>query len=159
MKGSLNQPPIIIRTARWKAGLHLAVVALVGVLCSPVLRTKWLDNAYAWFVIAIFGIVAAASLWELIWPGRLVIGPEGFEQRDLWRARRWSWAEARRFAPARNRFYDFVGFDHVAGRAPPRRGLWPGSDGLNQDWELAPAALAALLNQARAQWFRAQDGS
>lgn len=153
MRGSLDDPPIIIRTARWKAVLHLGAVVLVAAIMSPLARTPLWNNPLAFMLYAIFGALAVASVWELVWPGRLVIDAEGFSQRDLWRTRRWSWSEARHFRPAENRFYDFVGFDSVPGAAPRRTG---GIDGLNQDWELEPRALAALMNGARARWFAAR---
>ncbi len=150
MRGSLNRPPIVIRTQRWRAVLHLAAVALLGALMSPLARTDWRANGLAWCLIVLFGILTAASLWELAWPGRLVIGPEGFELRDLWRRRRWSWREARHFRPASNRFYRFVGFDQVKGAGACRD-----AGDLVQDWELPPQALAALLNEARDRWHAA----
>lgn len=150
MRGSLDHPPIVVRTSRWKALLHLLSVAVLAALMSPVARTRWMANPLAWMLIVIFGALVLASLWELAAPGRLVIGPDGVEQRDLWRRRVWGWGEAHRFRPASNRFYRFVGFDRVPGTSGA------GSvDGLNQDWELPPAALAALLNQARDRWFHA----
>ena len=150
MQGDLQDPPIVIRTVRWKAVLHLVAVLVLAALCAPVARTDWWANGYVWCLAVVFGAVALASLWELIWPGRLLIDRNGFERRDLWRTYRWSWSEARHFAPARNRFYRFVGFSQIQAPAGSRHGP---ADGLNQDWELEPAALADLLNRARTLWF------
>ena len=150
MRGSLDQPPIVLRTDRRRALLRLLVLAVFASILSPVARTDWMSNGWAWTVIGIFGLLALASLWELVWPGRLVITPEGIELRDLWRRGRWTWAEARWFRPAANRFYRFVGFDDA--REPSRRG--GAINDLNQDWELAPADLAELLNRARARWVK-----
>jgi hypothetical protein len=153
MRGSLEHPPIVILIDRRKRLLHLLVVALLAALMSPLARTDWTRNGLAWMAIAIFGSLAAAAVWELIAPGRLIIDEDGFEMRDLWWRRRWSWREARGFYPANNRFHDFVGFDSLGGpwgRRPRRRSR---VDGINQDWELAPPALAALLNRARARWL------
>jgi hypothetical protein len=147
MQGSLESPPIVVRADRKMALLHLAALAVFAAILSPVARTDWRHNPLAWTILIIFGVLALASLWELIWPGRLVISRDGIEERDLWWRRRWSWSEARYFKPASNRFFRFVGFDH---RGPPRRGI----DDINQDWELPPPALADLLNQARARWGR-----
>ncbi len=151
MQGSLERPPIVIRTDRRRAVLRLAVALLLGALMSPLARTDWRANGLLWIFIAIFGALGGASIWELIWPGRLVIDQDGFKQRDLWRTRRWPWTDVRRFRPASNRFYHFVGFEHV----PTGRRRSGGIDGLNQDWEISPPALAELLNRARARWFGA----
>ena len=153
MKGSLERPPIVVRIHRGKVLLHLVVLGLLGGLMSPLARADWTSNGFVWMGVVIFGALGAASAWELIWPGRLIIDEDGFELRDLWWRRRWSWREARGFYPAENRFHSFVGFDTVRppwGRRPRRRS-WV--DGINQDWELSPTALASLLNQARARWF------
>ncbi len=151
MRGSLERPPIVIRVDRKRAALHVLVVALLAVLMSPLARTDWRHNPLVWLAFAIFGALALASAWELVLPGRLIVDKEGFELRDLWWRRRWSWSEARRFRPAQNRFYRFVGFDCLPIERPHRQTL---VDGINQDWELSPPDLAALLNQARARWFR-----
>ena len=156
MRGSLDDPPIVIRTAPWKAWLHLGAVGFMAALLWPLYHSPLANAPLAWMLYALFGALVVASVWELIWPSRLVIGPEGFAARELWRYRRWSWSEARHFAPAENRFYNFVGFNAVRPRgAAPRAG---GLDGLNQDWELPPPALAALLNQARDRWFTVPAG-
>ncbi len=145
MRGSLDEPPIVVRTSRAKAGLRLGVLALLLLAMSPVAHAHWRSNPLAWILIGLFGALALTSVWELLAPGRLIIGPDGMEQRHLWRRRHWSWRQARRFQPARNRFYRFVGFDR-----PPGSGRDAGD--LNQDWELPPPALASLLNAARARW-------
>ena len=156
MRGSLDDPPIVIRTARWKAVLHLGATGFMAAIAWPLFRSPLANSPTAWMLYALFGALVTASVWELVWPSRLVIGPDGFTARDLWRYRRWSWSEARHFAPAENRFYNFVGFNAVT---PSEATRWPGGlDGLNQDWELAPPALAALLNQARERWFTAPAG-
>ncbi len=148
MRGSLDSPPIIVRTDRRKALLHLAVGLSFALTAWMVARAHPRSDGWAWSVMAIFGALAAGSLWELIWPGRLIIDRDGFRQSDLWRRRRWSWSEARHFRPASNRFYHFVGFDQAHDASLGRNAI----DGLNQDWELPPPALAALLNQARRRW-------
>lgn len=138
----------MVRTSRAKAALRLVTVAVLAAVMSPVARTQWRANPLAWMLIAIFGALVLTSLWELLFPGRLLIGPEGLDLRDLCRRRRWSWADAQGFQPTSNRFYRFVGFSG-------RRG---GVDGLNKDWELSPPDLAALLNAARERWFAAGRG-
>ena len=145
MRGSLDRPPIVVRTSRAKAGLRLGVLAVLILAMSPMARTHWIANPLAWILIGLFGALALTSVWELLAPGRLVIGPSGMEQRHLWRRRHWSWRQARRFQPAGNRFYRFVGFDRASGSGR-------GAGDLNQDWELPPPALANLLNAARARW-------
>jgi hypothetical protein len=148
MRGSLDHPPIVVHTDRRKAAAHLLVALLFVALASPLALPDWDENGIAWLVVAVFGALAAGSLWELLWPGRLVIDEDGILQSDLWRRRRWSWSEARDFRPVSNRFWTFVGF--TPGPWAGRR-RW-GIDGLNQDWELAPPVLAALLNEARRRW-------
>ncbi len=145
MRGSLDRPPIVVRTSRAKAGLRLGVLGVLVLAMSPVAHAHWRSNPLAWILIGLFGVLVLTTVWELLAPGRLVIGPTGIEQHYLWRRGRWSWRQARGFQPARNRFYRFVGFDRA-----------PGSGGdagdLNQDWELPPPVLARLLNAARARW-------
>ena len=133
----------MVRTSRAKAALRLGALAVLVLAMSPAAHTHWRSNPLAWILIGLFGALALASVWELLAPGRLVIGPNGVEQRHLWRHRHWSWRQARSFHPASNRFYRFVGFDRAAGS---------GHGDLNQDWELPPPALASLLNAARARW-------
>jgi uncharacterized membrane protein YhaH (DUF805 family) len=106
------------------------------------------------------------GLGMLISPSRLEIGPSGLVQTVLWRNTKFEWADVYNFRPAIIGLTNkAVGFDYLTER-PKRaalRGLNTALAGvqgsLQPGWEVAPEALAGLLNDARERWLTAAGGS
>jgi uncharacterized membrane protein YhaH (DUF805 family) len=117
-------------------------------------------NAGSAFGAAFFGLCGVFALWTLIAPPQLEIGPSGISQRVLWRTSRFAWTDIYDFRPATvGLSRKTVGFDYLKPN-PGRDGLRKlnssiaGVQGVLQSgWDVDPATLAALLNQARERWL------
>jgi uncharacterized membrane protein YhaH (DUF805 family) len=158
MTGSFDQPPIVVQARRITYVPLLCISALVMVtIVAP-----WTTSSYAIAVlpaILVFGYLAIVSIWAIIAPPRLEIGPSGIKQSNLWRRKTYAWADVCSFRPAViGRRTRVVGFDFVAG---PSKRRWLG--GLNASmagvdatvgsYGMKAPQLAALLNDARGRWF------
>jgi len=159
MRGSLEQPPIVIRASRWKATLVAVVCTGFVLLGVMMLLGRPNEPWQALFVVAVFGlglIIAAASF---IWPARLEVSKAGIDLRVLFRRRRWSWAEIGNFRTIAIDRTRMVAFDlrPEAGRASVMgrlsRSMAVVDGGLPTGWPMPAEALADLLNEARARWL------
>src|SRR5271154_2377326 len=82
MQGSLDDPPIIIRTSReWN---------LVGVVVCAVMT---------YFRVYVFGLGVIYFCWQLIDPSMLALAPEGLTWKTSFKRRRWAWNEVVNFRP------------------------------------------------------------
>jgi uncharacterized membrane protein YhaH (DUF805 family) len=162
MLGSLDQPPIVVRASRARAA-WLVVGSAVFVAIGLFLWEPKDSDVERLLCIGFFGLCGAIGLGTLIVPNRLEIGPTGLTQRVLWRTTRIAWTDAHNFRPAiiglTNRT---VGFDYLTER-PKRMALralntaLAGVQGsLQPGWEIAPQALANLLNDARERWLASE---
>ena len=162
MQGSLDDPPIVVRAARWKSSLYLligVVFVSIGVLMLVTEHTTGM-RLEALFVTVFFGLCVAVFTWQLVWPGELVLSPEGLRVRQLWRGARYAWSDVRDFRPySPGGGASHVGFDFAPDYPKARRmralasGLGGVEGGLGTGWEMSPGALCDLLNAARAKWL------
>ncbi len=159
MQGSLDQPPIVLQAKTSRAIVLVAISAgfvAIGLFVWPPSESSIMRL----FCIAFFGLCGLVGLGTLIVPSRLEIGPSGLTQRVLWRATRLGWTDVYNFRPAIIGLANkTVGFDYLTAR-PKRAALRrlnsaiAGVQGaLQPGWELAPQALADLLNGAREHWL------
>ena len=162
MRGSLDQPPIVIRASRWKSALYLLICALfagIGAFALVLEGARW-SLWWAYVSIVCFGAGAILFAWRFVRPDSLVLSPQGIEWRSLWRTNRWSWREVIGFrvvplGPATRQ----VGFDFTPDypRSQRLRRINAGLVGIEGSfgggWELGATKLCELLAAARAKWF------
>lgn len=133
------------------------MVALGLLIASAGLLQSGQDSSQAFSLV--FGLLMGGiGLWRLIAPPRLEITASGVRQTVLWRSNRYSWNEIYDFRPVQFGLRPAgVGFDFIdpttkrAGLRRFNRSLVGVHAMLQSGWEIKPAALADLLNQAREQ--------
>jgi uncharacterized membrane protein YhaH (DUF805 family) len=159
MQGSLDQPPIVVRGSRARA-IWLVIGSAIFVAIGVFLWSPTQSAVMRWSCIGFFGLCGALGLAILIVPSRLEVGPSGLTQTVLWRTGRFTWTDVYNFRPAIIGLTNkTVGFDYLTPR--PRRtalkslnaGLAGVQGSLQPGWEVAPEALASLLNEARERWL------
>jgi hypothetical protein len=164
MRGNLDNPPVVVRTSRWKAlwgllGSIFFVGAAIAILRDPAKQSHfWIAYAGA----AFFGLGIPIFIALLLRPHTLEIGPSGLVWRNLFRTESFRWRDVRDFRPYRPSakvITPAIGFDFADDYKPQqRRFRWvvrqcTGVAGsLGSGWELNAAELANLLNAARARW-------
>jgi hypothetical protein len=167
VEGSLEIPPVVVRSARWKSFLSLlgsvAFIALGAILITSD------RNAYDPLVGVMALVFAAASTlvfaWQLVQPASLTLSPDGIAWRSLWRRKQWTWREVRGFrvvSVGRLGNTKLVGFDYVPshqgeeGLRTLNRVFGGGAEqSVGAGWELSAAELCELLNAARTKWIGA----
>lgn len=154
MRGSLDEPPIVIRAVRWRSGLYFAggavlTVAMVRafpgapILLKLIMAPGVLLIGWTWF----------HDLPRFISPDVLTLSPEGLEHRTFRRTRRLVWSEVVRFAPllvsgpGASRVYGGVSYRLRDPEADRRD-----SGTLPDGWEIDVRSLVKLLNEARKRW-------
>jgi protein-tyrosine phosphatase len=167
MQGSLDRPPIVVRSSRWTAlWLLIAGGAFVAVGVGMVGHPRAghpSDPAFGYFSIVFFGLGVVFFAARLLRPDELELGPAGLIWRNFVRTRSWRWRDVWNFRPyrptARVRSAH-IGFDFADDYEPQNRGgreitrRLTGVEGsVGGGWELRAADLADLLNTARARWI------
>ncbi len=149
MQGSLNAPPIVVRTSRR--------VSSIGVIASAVILYLSLsrpDGSVVYPYAAGLGLLYLS--WQLIDPMRLIVGPDGLTWRNTLGSHHWSWGEIGNFRISMGGFVGCDMFDRnaVSGWLRPINKSTSGSHGvLGFGWELGAVKLVELLNTARRQWW------
>ena len=160
MLGSIDSPPIVIVTARWKYVLLLAMCVALAGLCFSV---AWHGTQARLYLGAVFfGMAAPLMLWRILLPERLEISPNGLTWFTGRKTMTYGWREFavfRAFRPSsRSLTKSFVGYDYVPDH--PKRGkltalnhVLVGLDGsFGGQWEISADKVASLLNEARLKW-------
>ncbi len=160
MIGTLEQPPIVIRSGAGRS-LLLLFVSGAFVACGGWMVTYGTpqDVWAGWLDMAFFGLGVLVSLWRLVRPDTLTISSEGLQYTVLWRVIRVQWPDVTEFMPWRpTLFSTFVGMNFAASYQPQaglRRfntaALGIGGS-LGSGWEVDSMSLCELLNQALAKW-------
>lgn len=162
VKGSLEQPPIVLQVQR-----HKMVVAIAGsiafvalglwILQRPEVSMKGLIGGVA--SVLVFGIFALIGVFKLFRPDRMELSPAGLRYIGYTgKATDLPWTEISGFRLWRYRSTTTVVFD-VAERARAQvRGrqlnrFVAGADvGLPSGWPLGAQDLMKLLSEAKARW-------
>ncbi len=98
MIGSLEHPPIVIRSSRGKTLLLLlGSAAFVAAGAWAVSDGSGQQDWRGWLAIVFFGLCAIAALWRLIRPETLTIAREGFHYTAPMGSTAFSWTEIERF--------------------------------------------------------------
>ena len=164
MQGSLNLPPVIIRSSRKTAALMLSICAGFVAIGLMMARDPEENPVIAYFVSGFFALGIPLFGWRLIRPDTLTLTPDGVFWQSIFRSVRWKWEEVqdfRAYSPTGKPGSKHVGFDFTdtyrEGTSTFSRvskqvtGVY-GSFG--DGWELSAADLADLLNNARIRWLR-----
>jgi hypothetical protein len=158
MLGSLQSPPIIVRSSRRKWFLILcAAVFFVWAALLPDLPAvmKYLGLFF-------FGAGIPIAVFKLIKPDTLEINPQGIEWRSSFQTQHYRWrdvANFRTYRPTSKTPNSHVGFDfapeYTAKRAARSvaKHLAGVEGSLGGDWEISASELANMLNAGRAQWL------
>ena len=162
MIGSLENPPITVRTSKAKILLYLlGALAFVGLSVELILRSPGasLDQK---FILgsagAFFGLIAIMGFWKMIRPLTLMISPEGLRFTTAFGLRKLAWGDISGFCTIRVRSACFVGINYTpryTERAQARRSRlerFGAEDTLPVGWELDPEPLCKLLDAALKRW-------
>jgi hypothetical protein len=166
MQGSLDLPPIVIRSSRITAALMLLICAGFVAVGIWIVRDPGEDHVAAYLASAFSALGIPLFMWRLVRPDVLTLTPEGINWRSIFRTSSFRWDEVRDFrsyAPSGKTTTKHVGFDFTPSYRT-RQGAFAhtarqltGVDGsLGGGWELGVTDLADLLNNARARWLRSR---
>jgi hypothetical protein len=159
MKGSLNNPPIVVRGDRGKAAVLLLGCALFVAGGMWMALDRGRDGGWGGYLCAgVFSLGVFVGAWQLVFPNWLEISPAGFSTTTLGRTHVTRWADVAEFGILRIGRERMVGLNYAPGYAA-RAGLrrtaiaLSGMEGsLGGGWEIAAPKLLELLNQAKARW-------
>lgn len=157
MQGSLDTPPVIVRTSRRISFVGFLVCGVVLYFnLTSLIREDWPHQVQPYIWLYVSGLGLFYFVWQLIDPMTLRLAPDGLTWKNTFGSRHWSWEEISNF---RKSFGLLVGCD-LSSRNPITGWLRPinkgvsGSHGvLGFGWELGSAKLIELLNTARARWL------
>ena len=163
MIGSLDRPPIVLRSTRTKAVLTviggLAFVAF-GVVLLRLGETGPLISGLA--CIGFFGFIAATGMVQAFRPATLIIEPRGVTHHGPFRTIAFRWRDIENIQVVEIKRAKVVGFDLTDAYQGPRelaglsRQLTGVDTGLPGGWTIGPDALAGLLAAALARWLDAE---
>jgi hypothetical protein len=165
MQGSLDAPPIAIRSSRGNSALMLLIAAVFVAIGAFMLRDPKENAVISYLIMIFFGAGIPIFGWRLIRPDALTLAPDGIRWRSVFRTAQWTWDDLQNFrayAPTGKTISKHLGFDFTdsyhARRGGPYRATKAitGVEGsLGAGWEFSAADLAELLNKARARWATA----
>jgi hypothetical protein len=157
MNGSLESPPIIIRTSR--------IVSLIGlVICITILYSQmrpWLRlgaqlETLSYVHLLPFGIFSAYFCWQLLLPSSLIASPDGLTWKTSFKSRHWAWKDISNFRVV---FGCCVGCDlsddrpAVSWLRAPNKALSGSQGSFLFGWEGGTASVVTTLNAARSRWL------
>lgn len=159
MQGSLDYPPIVIRSSAFRSILIMIGCATVAAFGYLLIAMDPSGSSRAWGALVGFGLGVPYFAWKALIPDTLTLSREGMEWRSRWKTTRWSWRDVSRFRAVRIHIAsEAVAFDLADGVTAPKTYTnyyvsYAGADAsLGIGWELGATALADLLNTARARW-------
>jgi hypothetical protein len=164
MQGSLDQPPIVIRSSQ-KTSLWMLLASIVFVAGGVLIARDPTQNPVMGYLgIAFFGAGIPLFAYRLIRPDVLTVAPDGITWRTPFRTASWRWDDVRNFrpyAPGGRTISKHLGFDftddyhlHSKGLRRTAKTLTGVEGSLGGGWELSAADLADLLTTARTRWTR-----
>jgi hypothetical protein len=169
MRGSLDQPPLVITTSRLGPALLMAMsvgfLALLGwALSDGGSAPGWRE----WGGLALLALLALFFAWRLLRPDYVVIGREGLSSATWRGVRSYGWRELSKFSLRTSysrgfRSLTMITFTPVGrlGRPSFRQRLnlafCRDTDAIVGPWELSAEKLVALLNEALAKWGDGED--
>lgn len=162
MQGSLDLPPIVIRSSIFTSLLMLLIAMIFVAIGVWVLRDPTENHTMAYLLIAFFGAGIPLFGWRLVRPDVLTVAPDGITWSTALRTVHWAWDDVQNFraySPASRTVSKHLGFDFTDsyrarnGQFSLTAKALTGVEGsFGGGWELGAADLADLLNKARARW-------
>ncbi len=157
MIGSLDEPPIIIRTSREVSlrGLFFCfIIALVSIVSLATIDAPARDNRYLFLAGAVVGGLFFS--WQALRPSTLTLTPDGLTWGNSLRSRHWAWTEISNFRPSS---VGGIGCDVADSRATTKllsfvnMRLVGRNGAIGFGWEGGSVFVAELLETARARWL------
>lgn len=152
--GSLDHPPLIVRSSRWKALATLAVGLVFGFFwgrTNPHAGAAW-DFAFHW---AIAALIVGFGVFRLIKPSRLELSPTGLVWFTGIQTVRYAWSDFSGFAvETRPKGGSYAGFT-LAEKTAQRSAFSALSGSLGGGWDISVEELVVNLNDARRRWTTA----
>jgi len=165
MRGSLDQPPIIVVVPRAQS-VWLLIVCLILLAISVLLSRGWPPPEtlfYPYSGVIFFGIGLVAGVFGILRPPMMIIGPEGIRRYSAMQKNpvTYHWQDIDHFATwnlwTRGGKYTCTGFAYSKkiSKGPLSRAgkFLSGVDvNLGSGWGMRPKELCELLNSALARW-------
>lgn len=162
MQGSLDQPPITVRSSQSTSLLMLLIAVVLVAIFIQMMKDPEQSRLVVWLGLVLFAACIPLFAWRLIRPDILILAPDGITWRSLLRTVHWSWDDVqgfRAYKPAPKAISKHVGFDFTpsyhagsSGLRQAAKALTGVEGSLGGGWEIDAAELADLLNRARARW-------
>ena len=156
MRGTVENPPIIIEQDRIKLGLSL-VIAAGGTLLSA--GRLWAGAGKSehleYFLVFLFGALSLYLIYALFRPGRLILAPAGLTWHTGIRTFRYSWDDFASFVIYKPRIFSRQpGYVSADGSQANKilQGFMGGTDSFGPCWKESTREIVDLLNEARARW-------
>jgi hypothetical protein len=165
MQGSLDAPPIVIRSSRGNSALMLLIAIVFVVTGAFMLRDPTQSATISTLIMIFFGAGIPFFAWRFIRPDILTLTQDGIFWRSVVRSAQWTWDDVenfRAYAPTGKTISKHLGIDFTASYHAKRGGsrgivkaITSVEGSLGTGWELSAADLADLLTEARARWATA----
>jgi hypothetical protein len=162
MQGSLDAPPIVIRSSRTYSALMLLIAAGFVAIGAFMLRDPKESAAISYLIMIFFGAGIPLFAWQLIRPGVVTLGPDGVTWRSPFRTVHYRWDDLQNFRPykptsktiSKHLGFDFTDSYHASHGGPKSvtKAMTGVEGSLGSGWGLSADELAELLNQAQAHW-------
>ena len=157
MQGSLESPPIVIRTSRAVSFVGLIVGgALLYFGLMPWLRFGAPFESLSYSNLLFSGICAAYFCWQFVLPSSLIAAPDGLTWKHFFKSHHWAWKDVSNFRVV---FGCCVGCD-LSDRRPavswlrgPNKAFSGSQGSFLFGWEGGSASVVALLSAARSRWL------
>lgn len=126
-----NSTPVWQRS-RWVSLLYLAILLAFGglfwwILAGGAPASRRFSHEYTAFIgwsgLVLCSLIGVMGILELLNPTRLIVRPEGFEQKGLWRQSMVPWSEVSGFVVWRQQSMTHVGYlltDQARGKRAKR---------------------------------------
>jgi hypothetical protein len=160
MKGSFEQPPIIIRTSFRGSIIGFVVsAALFGGIILVLAQRGWPPDFHSYVGTYFFGMGILYFGWQLISPSTLTIAPDGLTWGTTWKSRHWTWSELDNFRPMQ---FGMVGCDlfnkgsSLAWMHPINKRMTGSHGSFGFGWEGGSSKVCEILAAARLRWLNSE---
>jgi len=162
VRGTLDQPPIIVTASLWKTFAYLAISFVFVLLGILMIFTEGagLIVWVGWMWVAFFGLGTLVMIARTVAPPILTLSPDGVSCFTGLKTVQYGWRDVHNFRVFRvSLSTKMVGFDFRpdfpkhAGIRRLNKSVFGFEGAFGPGWRISNAALAELLDSARARWF------
>src|SRR5262245_57734734 len=99
MIGSLDFPPLVLRTSRWKTilgfagSLPFAIISVVAIVDARSDGIGVIEVWFLYFTAGLFGLLVPTQFALLFWPQTMTISPDGLVIRGWFQKVSFAWHE------------------------------------------------------------------